>query len=132
VRTGSDYVAIARSIDGYHGWLLAHRPDPALASRIYEPGTRSYAQFTRNLDELRRRHRRLVSIGQHCTYTVASVRPALVTVRVHEDVDEDRVLDAHGGVVSVTRYPGPNVYVIVLTRDAGRAWRLADVTQVPA
>jgi hypothetical protein len=130
VERGSNFVAIARSIDGEHGRLLADDPNPSLASTIYQPGTRSYLDFTRNLAALRARRQTLVSIGEHCTYTVASVRPTLVTLRVHEEIGEDRVLDAHGRVVAVTRYDRPNDYVIVLTRGAGARWRLADITQV--
>jgi hypothetical protein len=130
VERGSDYAAIARSIDAEHGWLLAHRPDPRLADTIYQPGTSSYLDFTRNLTALRARHETLVSIGQHCTYTVVTVHPALVTLRVHEEIREDRVLDAHGRVVAVTRYDKPNDYVVVLIRGEGARWRLADVTQV--
>jgi hypothetical protein len=130
VETGRDFVAIARSIDDYHGWLLAHRPDPAAADTIYEPGTRSYLDFTRHLAALRARHQTLVSIGQRCTYAVASVRPALVTLRVHEALREDRVLDTRGRVVAVTPYPRPNDYVVVLARGAGARWRLADITEV--
>ena len=121
---------MARSIDDRHGWLLAHDPDPSLAGTIYQPGTRSYVDFARNLAVLRARHERLVSIGQRCTYTVVSVHPALVTLRVRERIREDRVLDAHGRVVSVTRYDRPNDYVVVLSRGTGARWRLADITQV--
>jgi hypothetical protein len=128
--TGTDFVAIARSIDEYHGWLLAHRPDPALARVIYQPGTQSYLEFTRNLTALRARSETLVSIGQRCTYALASVQPALVTLRVHEVIAEDRTLDRQGRVVRVTPYAAPNDYVVVLTRDAGARWRLADITQV--
>lgn len=132
MQTGADYAAIARSIDGYHGWLLAHRPDPARAGAIYQRGTQSYVDFTRNLDALRRRHETLVSVGQRCTYAVASTGPTLVTLRVHEVLREDRVLDVHGRVVSVTPYSEPNDYVVVLTRGADARWRFADVTQVSA
>jgi hypothetical protein len=129
---GSDFDAIARALDAEHGRLLAHDPDPSLASTIYQPGTRSYLDFTRNLAALRARRQTLVSVGEHCSYAVASVRPTLVTLRVHEAIGEDRVLDAHGRVVAVTRVVRPNDYVVVLTRGSGARWRLADVTQVPA
>jgi hypothetical protein len=130
VERGTDLVAIARSIDDRHGWLLAHDPDPGLASTIYQPGTRSYLDFTRNLATLQSRRQTLVSIGQHCTYAVATVHPTLVSLRVHEQIHEDRVVDARGHVVAVTRYDRPNDYVVVLTRGEGARWRLADITQV--
>jgi hypothetical protein len=130
VGPGSDFAAIARSIDDAHGRLLAHDPDPRLASAIYQPGTRSYEDFTRNLATLQQRHETLVSVGQHCTYTVVSVHPALVTLRVHEQIREDRVLDADGHVVAVTPYDRPNDYVVVLTRGEDARWRLADITEV--
>jgi len=130
VQTGSDYLAIASSIDDYHAWLLAHRPDAALARTIYAPGTRSYVEFTRNLEYLRAHQETLVSIGQHCSYVVSTVRHSLVTLRLREVIAEDRTLDRAGRVVHTVRYAQPNDYVIVLTRGADGRWRLADITQV--
>ena len=130
MQTGTDYLAIAQSIDDYHGWLLAHRPDPALASTVYAPGTRSYVEFTRNLSYLRAHDETLVSIGQHCSYVVSTVQRALVTLRLHEVISEDRTLDRAGQVVHTVQYRAPNDYVIVLTRGADGRWRLADITQV--
>ena len=128
--TGGDYEAIARSLGTYHAWLLAHHPDAALESEIYAPGTKSFGELAHNLSYLRTRHQTLVSINQRVTFTVASVHGALVTLRSHEVLVEDRLLDAHRRVVGTTPYPHVSDWVVVLTRDAVGRWRLADITMV--
>jgi hypothetical protein len=127
---GTDYVAIARSLEAYRYWLLAHHPDVALASQIYVRGTTSYQKLVSNLDYLRARHQTLISIDQQLAFTTASVRGSLVTLRLHEVITEDRMLDRHHRVVSITPYARPNDFVMVMTCDATGRWRLADLTQV--
>jgi hypothetical protein len=128
--TGTDYPAIARSLQGYRYWLLAHHPDATLASEVYVRGTTAYQDLVSDLDYLRTKRQALVSVNQHLTFTTASVRGSLTTLRVHEVLIEDRILDRRRRVVSTTSYPEPNDYVVVMTRDARGRWRTADVTQV--
>lgn len=128
--TGTDYPAIARSHQDYRYWLLAHHPDAALASQVYARGTTAYQDLVSDLDYLRARHQTLVSIDQHVTFATASVHGSLMTLRVHEVLVEDRILDRRHRVVRTMPYPEPNDYVVVMTRDAHGRWRTADVTPV--
>jgi hypothetical protein len=128
--TGTDYVAIARSLTTYRYWLLAHHPDAALASQIYVRGTATYQTVVSDLDRLLTNRQTLVSIDQQLAFTVASIRGSMMTLRVREVITEDRLLDRDHRVIGTKRFSEPNNYVVVMTRDVTGRWRLADVTRV--
>ena len=128
--TGTNYVAIVRSLEAYRYWLLGHHPDPALVSEFEQRGTIAFQDDVDTINELRRRRWTEISIGQHVTYTVASVHGSLMTFRVHEVITSDRFFDLHHHVAYTHRYDGDNDFVIVMVLGAGNRWRLADVTQV--
>ena len=128
--TGTDYPAILRSIEGYRYWLRAHHPDAALVPQVYAPGTAGFPLLAGDLRYLRTRGQRAISIDDHFRYTTASVHGSLVTLRGHEVLTEDRLVDRAGRVVRVIPYPAPLDFVMIMIRDATGRWRLADVTQV--
>ncbi|MDQ1466181.1 MAG: hypothetical protein QOH10_596 [Actinomycetota bacterium] len=128
--TGRDYAAIARSLTTYRDWLLVHHPEPALAGEVYQRGTVSYQEFVSQLTTLRANHQTTVSIDQRLTFTPASVHGSLMTLRGHETIVEDRILDRDHHVVSTHVFPAPNDFVMVMTSDATGRWRIADVTRV--
>ena len=128
--TGTDYAAIAASLESYRAWLLAHHPDSALAKEIYQQGTVSYQDLVVILDGLRARHQTFVSIDRHRTYTFSSIHASLMTLRLHEVLTEDRTLDRDRHVVKTARYSWPNNYVVVMTHDRSGRWRIADITDV--
>jgi hypothetical protein len=128
--TGTNYVAIVQSLEAYRYWLLAHHPDSALVSEFGQRGTVTYDRDVADLDHLRSHHLTLISIGQHVTFTVASVQADLVTFRAHEVISEDRFLDREQRVLQTDSYAHDNDFVIVIVNGAGGRWRLADVTLV--
>jgi hypothetical protein len=128
--TGAAYPAIARSLFEYRDWLFAHHPDPALADAIFARGTIAYEDLVRSLTGLRAHHETMVSTNQRWTFVVASVHPSLMTMRLHETLVEDRVLDRDHHVVSTQPFPDPNDFVVVMTNDGAGRWRIADVTRV--
>jgi hypothetical protein len=128
--TGTNYPAILRSIEAYRNWLRAHHPDAALEPQIYAPGTATFVAVAGDLRYLSTRGQRAIAIDDHNTYTTASVHGSLVTLRCHEVITEDRLLDRAGRVVRVIPYSGPLDFVMIMVRDASGRWRLADVTQV--
>ena len=105
---GTDYVAIARSLEAYRYWLLAHHPDVALASQIYVRGTTSYQKLVSNLDYLRARHQTLISIDQQLTFTPAkAVHGSLVTLRsTRRSPRTGCMLDRHHRVVRPRPFAG--------------------------
>ena len=128
--TGTDYAAIAASLENYRAWLLAHHPDSALAKEIYQQGTVSYQDLVVVLDDLRARHQTLVSIDRHQTYTFSSIHASLMTMRMHEVLTEDRTLDRDHRVVKTKTYSWPNEYVVIMTHDSFGRWRIADLTDI--
>jgi hypothetical protein len=127
--TGTNYVAIVRSLEAYRYWLLAHHPDSALAAEFVQRGTVTYERDVADLDHLRSHHLTLISVGQHVTFTLASVQQGLVTFRAHEVITEDRFLDREQRVVQTDTKNDCDL-VIVIVKGAGGRWRLADVTLV--
>jgi hypothetical protein len=128
--TGTDYAAIAASLESYRAWLLAHHPDSALAKDIYQQGTVSYQDLVAILDTLRTRHQTFVSIDRRRTYTFSSIHASLMTLRLHEVLTEDRTIDRDHHVVKTVTYSWPNNYVVVMTHDRFGRWRIADITDV--
>lgn len=128
--SGTSYPAIAASLFRYRRWLLAHHPDPALTDVAFARGTLGYEQAKAQLRELAAAHRTLVSLGQRFAFETASVHGNLMTLRLHEEITEERVLDRQGRVVSATHFDYPNNYFVMMTIDRAGRWRLADITDL--
>jgi len=128
--TGSDYPAIARSLLSYKDWLFAHHPDPALAGQVFQQGTAIYGSRVADITTVRNLRRRIDSVDLRLRFTVVTVRPDLVTMRMLETLVADEWFDQHHRVVRTDPYPVPNHYIVILTHDGGGRWRIADVTQV--
>jgi hypothetical protein len=120
INTGTDYVAILKSIESYGNWLAAHHPDPSLVHNIIARGTREFELFSRDLVRLRDNHRRATeTLGGASTYTVVSVDRDAFSARAVEDVKFHRAVDPDGRVTSEVRYAKPTTYLIVAVRARG-------------
>ncbi len=128
--TGTDYVAITKSLTDYRDWLYAHHPDPALASSIYREGTSAYEQLVADLTKLKAHSQTIESVGQSFTFVVASARGSLVSLRAHEEIAADRLFDRDHRQVDEQKYSKSNDYVVVLALVENEQWRVADVTEV--
>lgn len=128
--SGRDFPAIAASLFRYRAWLLAHHPDPELADEAFAPGTMTYGQVLTQLGALGAAHHTIVSLDQRFSFETASVHGLLMTLRLHEVVTEERVLDQHGRIVSATHFDDPNNYFVLMTSDETGRWRLADITDL--
>ena len=53
LNTGTNYVAIVKSLEIYGNWLSAHRPDLAFGPRILRPDPELLVLFSRDLVRLR-------------------------------------------------------------------------------
>src|SRR5262245_34419066 len=53
INTGTDYIAITRSLIAYDAWLLSHHPDLRLAENVTPQGTNPYKSLAHDLPILR-------------------------------------------------------------------------------
>ncbi len=127
--TGSDYVAIFRSLDRYRTWLETSHPDPALADRVWSAYSPLNAKYRRELTWLRRHGWRWFEVGQSSRVEVASVVPAtgVVTLRVDEHLPVIEVRDGAGEVAG-RRTLGPEFHwIVTLSADSTGRWTIADI-----
>jgi hypothetical protein len=123
--TGTDYVAITRSLIGNLRWI-SENPDPSLISTVFVPGTPGH-------DERAAAYRYLVESGYRwadegyrlISVDVVDVKPDVVSIRLTQELAFERIVDAAGNQVGQIRpHAGPQTlnYVLALS-DAG--WRIA-------
>ena len=127
VNTGTDYVAILKSLERYGNWLAAHRPDPALALTTVAPGTRLLQDYLRDTTNLRDNNRREVErLNGPSEYTILNATPDAFSARVVENISAHQVVDPSGHVTSEARFSGPTTYLDLVVLAGGR-WYLADI-----
>jgi hypothetical protein len=127
VNTGTDYVAILKSLESYGNWMAAHRPDPSLAVTTVAPGTRLLDDYLRDTTNLRDNNRREVErLDGPSEYTILSATPDAFSARVVENISAHQVVDPSGHVTSEARFTGPTTYLDLVVR-AGGHWYLADI-----
>jgi hypothetical protein len=126
--TGTDYVAILRSLIGNFRWLTEN-PDAALVSDIYAPGTAEHDAGVRNVQYLVDRGWRAADDA----YFIVSVeavdsRPDAVAMRMSDSMEIERVVDSAGQQVGGGRPRNPQVknWSVLLSSDQTGHWRIAD------
>ena len=125
VNTGTDYVAILKSLGAYGNWLAAHRPDPARVSTIIAAGTTLHDRFAGDLTRLRDNGKRLIEeLGGPSEYTIISTRPTAFSAKSVEDVRAHKTVVASGRVTSEERRTAPTTYLMLVVLVRGH-WYLA-------
>ena len=126
--TGTDYVAITRSLIGNFRWLTEN-PDPAVVSELYVPGTEDHASWVAAFQDLANKGWRAADDD----YYVIAIEPVdaqqgAVTMRVTDSMRFERILDSSGNQVGEGRVRDPQrkSSVALISRDAEGRWRLAD------
>jgi hypothetical protein len=123
--TGTDYVAITRSLIGNLRWI-SENPDPSLISIVFVPGTPGH-------DERAAAYRYLVENGYRwadegyrlISVDVVDVKPEVVSIRLTQELAFERIVDAAGNQVGqVRRHAGPETLNYVLAQSDG-GWRIA-------
>lgn len=115
INTGTNYVAILKSLEAYSSWIAAHRPDPSLVSVVDAPGTKLYDNFATNLTHFRDNNERLVeTIRSPSQYEIVSMRPDAFSAKVVEDIASHRTVATTGRVTSERRFVGPTTYVMLM------------------
>jgi hypothetical protein len=125
--TGTDYVAIFKSLDANFRWLTEN-PDPRVISELYLPGTpghdtriAAYEYLLANGYRWADEAYRLLSV------TVVSVTPDVVSLRVRDSLEFERIVDAGGNQVGSLRprSPAEKDWTVLLSPSDGH-WRIAD------
>jgi hypothetical protein len=129
VNTGTDYVAILKSLSSYGSWLGAHRPNPALTSSIAARGTTLYDLYVQDLTRLRDNATRgIEKFRGPSEYTILSVRPEAFSAKVVEHILVHRTVVASGRVTGEVHFTRPTTYLMLAVLVGGR-WYLAAVDE---
>jgi len=128
--TGDDYIAIFESLTANFRWLTEN-PDPALLAEIYVPGTPGHDDRATFYADLVTNGYRWADEGYHLiSVEVIDVQPGVVSLRVVDQLDEERLIDDSGQQVGEARPHGsPEEYMVLLALDDAGHWRIADATQ---
>jgi hypothetical protein len=128
--TGTDYVAIFKSLIGNQRWI-SENPDPALISDVYAPGTPGHDARVSAYQYLVDNGYRWADEGfQVLSVEVVDARPDVVSLRVTDSLGFERLVDAAGIQVGNVRPRDPATQdrTAVLSRDGTGRWRIADVS----
>jgi hypothetical protein len=125
--TGTDYVAIFKSLDAGIRWLTEN-PDPRFVSDLYVPGTAEHANGVRLYQELLDKHWRAADEGYRLlSVDVIDAQPQAVSLRVVDQFDVERIVDAAGQQVGNEKaHTGPEAWTVLLSPDASGRWMVAD------
>jgi hypothetical protein len=125
--TGTDYVAILKSLTGNFRWLTEN-PDPALISDLYMDGTRIHSLQLDVFQRLTQNGWRAADEGYRLVeVTPTDVRGEAVALRVTDQFDFERIVNSSGTQVGDGRaHNGPVTWSVLLTIDASGKWRIAD------
>jgi hypothetical protein len=126
--TGTDYVAILRSLIANFRWLTEN-PNTALVSDLYVPGTAEHDAGLRNVQYLVDKGWRAADDA----YFIVSIDPVdarsdAVSLRMSDSMDIERIVDASGEPVGEGRPRSPKVKIwsVLLAPDQLGQWRIAD------
>lgn len=128
--TGTDYVAIFKSLIANQRWI-SENPDPALVSDVYVPGTPGHDARVSAYQYLVDNGYRWADEGfQLLSVEVLDARGEVVSLRVRDTLEYERIVDATGNQVGTIRPRDPVTQerTTLLSRDASGHWRIADVS----
>ncbi len=126
--TGTDYLAITRSLIGNFRWLTEN-PDAALVSDLYVPGTAEHDAGVTNIQFLVDRGWRAADEA----YFIVSIEAVnasagAVSLRMSDSMDVERIVDSTGHQVGAGRPRNPKIkaWSVLLSSDDTGRWRIAD------
>jgi hypothetical protein len=130
--TGTDYIAILKSITANFRWLTEN-PDVSLLQDLYAPGTETFAFQESFFSALNRRGLRGADEGYRLlSAEVIDVQSQTVSLRVSDEFSFERVVDSQGNQVGEGRARNPAIknWNVALTSDSEGHWRVASWTEV--
>ena len=132
--TGTDYVAIFKSLDGNFRWLTEN-PDPAVISELYVPGTNNHDYWVPAFQELVSKGWRSADDGyQLISVDIVDAKPDIVSLRVTDAMDSEHVVDGSGSEVGTGRPRDPRLkqWTVLLAPDSQGRWRFSDWSRADA
>jgi hypothetical protein len=132
--TGTDYVAIFKSLDGNFRWLTEN-PDPAVISELYVPGTNNHEYWVPAFQELVSKGWRSADEGyQLISVDIVDAKPDIVSLRVADAMDSEHVVDGSGSEVGTGRPRDPRLkqWTVLLAPDSQGRWRFSDWSRTDA
>lgn len=133
INTGTDYVAILKSLESYGNWLAAHRPDRSLVAGFVAGGTKLFRSYLDVLTILSEKNQRLFDrLNGEDRLTIISSTTNAFSAKIVQHITERRVVGSSRHVVREGRFAGLTTYLALVVRVDGR-WYLAstDVTRAP-
>jgi hypothetical protein len=126
--TGTDYVAITRSLIGNLRWL-SENPNVSLIPELFVPGTPGHDARVPAYQYLTDQGYRFSDEGYHLiSVEVVSARPDAVSLRVVQQLDFERVVDGNDQQVGEIKQHGPPEETSVLLAPNDGRWRVASWT----
>jgi hypothetical protein len=129
--TGTDYVAIFKSLTANFRWLTEN-PNPSVLSELFVPGTPPHDQRASAYQYLVDNGYRWADEGYRLLDVhVVDAREGAISLNVVEDLSFERLVDASGKQVGDVRPHGsPETVSVLLSRSADSKWRVADSSRV--
>lgn len=127
--TGDDFEAIARSLDAYLLWIVAHRPDRSLVANIAVEGSEQYETYVDDVDDLLANNARVYDEqgGIATSVEVVSRANQLVTLKVAYGADRRVIVDSSGNTLD-EKERLPRELAVLMASDSQGRWRLVSVT----
>jgi hypothetical protein len=132
--TGTDYVAITRSLIGNFRWLTEN-PDPTVVSDLYVPGTAEHEAGVRNIQYLVDQGWRAADDAYFIvSIELLSATPQAVSLRMSDSMETERITDGSGRPVGAGRPRSPKVktWSVLLSSDESGRWRISDFAPADA
>jgi hypothetical protein len=126
--TGTDYVAIFKSIVGNFRWLTEN-PNPSLIADLYVPGTAGHDTRVPAYQYLVDNGYRWADEAYHLLAAdVVSTTPDVVSVRVRDSLEFERIVDAAGNQIGNVRprTPKEKTSTALLALGSDGRWRIGD------
>jgi hypothetical protein len=126
--TGTDYVAIFKSLDVYLRWL-SENPDLSVIPQLFVPGTPGHDARIPGYQYLTDNGYRFADEGYHLiSVDVVDVQPDAVSLRVVQQLAFERVVDRNGQQIGELKQHGPAENTNVLLAPSDGRWRVASWT----
>jgi hypothetical protein len=126
--TGTDYVAIFRSLDVNLRWV-SENPDLSVIPQLFVPGTPGHDARIPGYQYLTDNGYRFADEGYHLiSVDVVDVQPDAVSLRVVQQLEFERVVDRNGQQIGELKRHGPAEDTNVLLTPSDGRWRVASWT----
>jgi hypothetical protein len=129
--TGTDYVAIFKSLTANFRWLTEN-PNPAVLSELFVPGTPPHDHRVGPYQYLVENRYRWADDGyQLLDVQVVDAQQDAVSLNVTEQLSFERLVDASGEQVGeVRRHGSPEAVTVLLGRATDGRWRVANSSRL--